>query len=470
MQIYNTLTRKKEELKTIEEGKVKIYSCGPTVYDFPHIGNLRAFIFADTLRRSLEFLDLEVQHVMNITDVGHLVSDEDEGEDKMEKAAKREKKDPFEIARYYEDIFKENLKELKIKTPSNMPRATEHIKEQIEMIEKLFQNGYAYITDDGIYFDVSKFENYGKLSGQKLEEKEAGARVEVKSQKRNPQDFALWKFLVGENKNHIMHWDSPWKNTEGVSQGFPGWHIECSAMGMKYLGETFDIHTGGVDHIPVHHENEIAQSEGATGKKFVNYWMHNDFLRVDGGKMSKALGNFYKLQDIIDKGFNPLDYRYFCLTAHYRSKLNFTWEGVESARNGRKKLIDKISEIKKATTEGEKTSAGYKDSLSDFKKALSDDLNTAQALAVLWSVAKDKKITNTDKLKLIEKFDEVLGLGLLDDSAELKIPDEVIKLAEKRMKVREQKNWEEADRLRDLIAEKGFVVKDVADGYEIINS
>lgn len=462
MQIYNTLTRTKEELQTIKKNKVKIYSCGPTVYDFPHIGNLRAFIFADTLRRTLEFLGFEITHVMNITDVGHLVSDEDDGEDKMEKAAKREQKDPYEIARYYEDIFKENLKELNIKTPTKMPRATEHIEEQIQMIGKLFENGYAYIIDDGIYFDVSKFKAYGKLSGQSLDEKEAGARIEIKDQKHNPQDFALWKFLVGENKNHIMHWDSPW------GQGFPGWHIECSAMGMKYLGETFDIHTGGVDHIPVHHENEIAQSEGATGKKFVNYWMHNDFLRVDGGKMSKSLGNFYKLQDIIDKGFNALDYRYFCLTAHYKSKLNFTWEGVESARNGRKKLFEKIKLLKKEQAELPENREKFENYLEGFKNAISEDLNTPQALAVLWELVKDSNLSNTQKLNLIEKFDQVLGLDLLKTEKEVEIPQEIIDLAEKRIQMRAVKNWEESDKLRDLILEKGFIIKDIAAGFEIV--
>jgi len=463
MQIYNTLTRQKEEFKPIQEKKVKIYSCGPTVYDFPHIGNLRAFIFADTLRRSLEFLGFQVIHVMNITDVGHLVSDENDGEDKMEKAARREKKDPYQIARYYEDIFKENLKELKIKTPHYLPRATEHIKEQIGLIEKLFTNGYAYTTTDGIYFDVSKFKNYGKLSGQKLEEKEAGARVEIKNQKRNPQDFALWKFLVGENKNHIMHWLSPW------GEGFPGWHIECSAMGMKYLGETFDIHTGGVDHIPVHHENEIAQSEGATGQKFVNYWMHNDFLRVDDGKMSKSLGNFYKLQDIIDKGFDALDYRYFCLTAHYRSKLNFTWEGIESVKKGRKKLVNKINHIKSSQNEDLKKSLGYGSLLEKFKNAISDDLNTAQALAVLWDTVKENNLTNVEKLNLIEKFDEVLGLDLLKDEVSTKTPQEILELAEKRQQARVNKDWEEADKLRDLINKKGYEVKDGVEEFEIIN-
>lgn len=466
MQIYNTLNRKKEELQTIEPDKVKIYSCGPTVYDFPHIGNLRAFIFADTLRRALEFLDYEVVHVMNITDVGHLVSDEDDGEDKMEKAAKREQKDPYEIALYYENVFKENLLELNIKTPSYMPRATEHIEEQIAMIQKLFENDYAYITEDGIYFDVSKFKKYGDLSGQKLEEKEAGSRIKVKSAKRNPQDFALWKFLVGENKNHIMHWDSPWQNPEGISQGFPGWHIECSAMGMKYLGETFDIHTGGVDHIPVHHENEIAQSEGATGKKFVNYWMHNDFLRVDGGKMSKSLGNFYKLQDLLEKGLEALDYRYFCLTAHYRSKLNFTWEALESAKNGRKKLMRKINELKNTRKESLKKSSKHGHCLTLFKNAIKEDLNTAQALAVLWDTVKDNQLSVAEKLDLVEKFENVLGLNLLKED-KINLPQKIIELAEKRKQMRVEKNWEEADRLRELIEKEGYLLEDVKNDFKI---
>ncbi len=459
MQVYNTLTRQKETLKPIQAKKVKIYSCGPTVYDFPHIGNLRAFIFADTLSRALSFLDFEVAHVMNITDVGHLVSDEDEGEDKMEKAAKREKKDPYEIARYYEDVFKENLKELNIKTPNWMPRATEHIEEQIKMIEQLFENGYAYITDDGIYYDVSRFEDYGKLSGQKLEDKEAGSRIEIKDQKRNPEDFALWKFLVGENKNHIMHWKSPW------GEGFPGWHIECSAMGMKYLGETFDIHTGGIDHIPVHHENEIAQSEGVTGKKFVNYWMHNNFLQVDGGKMSKSLGNFYTLQNILDKGFSALDYRYFCLNAHYRSKLNFTWEGLQSAHNGYKNLKEKIQELHNKNVQQGKSLKQENKYLLQFEKSISDDLNTSQALAILWESIKDQNLSNSQQLSLIQEFDQVLGLELMQEKED--IPAEIQKLAVKREKMRREKKWEESDKLRSLISEKGYEIKDIAEGFEI---
>lgn len=470
MQIYNTLTRQKEEFKSIVKNEVRIYSCGPTVYDYPHIGNLRAFLFADTLRRTFEYLGYKVLNVMNITDVGHLVSDQDDGEDKMDKAAKKENKDPYEIARFYETEFKKDLKALNIETPWKMPRATEHIEAQIKLIEKLFENGYAYILDDGIYYDVSKFKKYGELSGQKPEEKQAGARVEIKSQKRNPADFSLWKFATGENQNHIMVWDSPWKNEAGISRGFPGWHIECSAMSMQYLGETFDIHTGGIDHIPVHHENEIAQSEGATGKPFVRYWMHNDFLRVDGGKMSKSLGNFYKLQDLKEKGFSAMDYRYFCLTAHYRSKLNFTWEALESAKNGLHKLKHKIQEIlvntQKEPSQNLNSIEKYQ---AQFQKALSDDLNTAQALAIVWDCVKDKTLSNHAKINLIQSFDQVLALDLLVPAKTnlIEIPENVLALAEQRQTARQAKDWKKSDDLRDQIASAGYQIKDAPDGFEI---
>ena len=470
MQIFNTLSRQKEDFHSIERGEVKIYSCGPTVYDYPHIGNLRAFIFSDTLRRAFEFLGFHVIQVVNITDVGHLVSDENEGEDKMEKAAKREKKDPFQIARYYEDEFRKNLKAFNIKTPHVLPRATEHIEAQINLIQKLFKNGYAYILDDGVYFDVSKFEKYGQLSRQDLEEKQSGARVKVRDQKHNPEDFALWKFLVGENTNHIMQWDSPWKNTDGVSKGFPGWHIECSAMSMQYLGKTFDIHTGGVDHIPVHHENEIAQSEGATGQKFVNYWMHNNFLQIDGGKMSKSKGNAYTLQEIVKKEFLPLDFRYFCLSAHYRAKLNFTWEALEGAHNAMKKLNDKIVKLKNSVEKKQENPKLYQTYLEKFQKAIEDDLNTPQAMAVLWDSLKDSKLSNNEKLNLVLRFDQVLGLGLreiTDERIEQEIPAKITELAEKREEMRKNKKWAEADELRNQIFKQGYEVLDEERGYRV---
>lgn len=320
---YNTLTRKKEEFIPLEGNKVRMYSCGPTVYSYAHIGNFRAYVFMDTLKRVLEYNNFELNHVMNITDVGHLESDADEGEDKMLKAARRENKDPYQIAEYYTNIFLKDMKSLNIQTPKTIAKATEHIKEMLQFVKELVENGYAYETSRGIYFDISKLDKYPVLSNRNLDEQIAGARVEVDEEKKNPHDFALW---IKAPENHIMKWESPW----GLS--YPGWHIECSAMSRKYLGNEFDIHTGGVDHIPTHHENEIAQSKGATGKIPAKFWMHCEFLQVDGGKMSKSLGNVYTLEQLQEKGIEPIAYRMFCHTAHYRTKLNFTFESALASR------------------------------------------------------------------------------------------------------------------------------------------
>ncbi len=329
MKLYNTLTRRVEDFKPLNPPHVGMYACGPTVYDYTHIGHLRKYVGDDILRRVLEANNYEVKHVMNITDVGHLVSDEDLGEDKMERGARESGRTVWEVAKFYEDYFWKSVRQVNVERPSVVCKATEHLKEQIKLIEKLEKNGFIYITEHAIYFDISKFPNYTKLSGQKLEEKETGARVDVfiDKQKKHPQDFALWFFIVGHFKDHSMKWSSPW------GEGFPGWHIECSAMSMEYLGERFDIHTGGIDHIPVHHTNEIAQSEAASGKAFVKYWVHHNFLQVDGGKMSKSLKNFYKIDDVLGKEFDPLALRYLFLTAHFRDKLNFTWKSLQAAQN-----------------------------------------------------------------------------------------------------------------------------------------
>ena len=336
LKLFNTLTRRKEEFIPLNEKHAGIYTCGPTVYDYTHIGHLKKYINDDVLKRVLEYNGYKVNHVMNITDVGHLVSDEDTGEDKMEKGARESGKTVWEVARFFEDYFWKSLKEVNILKPDITPRATEHIKEQIELIKKLEEKGFTYKTTQAIYFDVSKFKNYTKLSGQKLEEKIVGAREDtfVDKDKKHPYDFALWFFVIGRFKNHTMRWPSPW------GKGFPGWHIECSAMSMKYLGETLDIHTGGIDHIPVHHPNEIAQSEAATDKPFVRFWIHHDWLLVDNEKMSKSKKNFYTIDEIKEKNINPLAYRYFCLNAHYRSKLNFTWQGLEAAQNALENLYN----------------------------------------------------------------------------------------------------------------------------------
>ncbi len=329
LKLFNTLSRKIEEFSPINSPHVGMYSCGPTVYDYTHIGHLRKYVGDDILRRVLEVNGFEVKLVMNITDVGHLTSDEDSGEDKMEKGAKESGRSVWETAKYFEDYFWKSYEVVNIKRPNVVAKATEHIEKQIKLIQKLEKNGFIYQTEHAVYFDISKFQGYGKLTGQKLEEKETGARSEVfiDKGKKNPYDFALWFFTVGHYKDHVMKWPSPW------GEGFPGWHIECSAMSMEYLGDSFDIHTGGIDHIAVHHTNEIAQSEAATGKPFVKYWVHHNFLIVDGEKMSKSKKNFYKIEDVIGKGFDPLALRYLFLTSHYRDQLNFTWESLNAAQN-----------------------------------------------------------------------------------------------------------------------------------------
>ncbi len=444
----NSLTREKEIFQPIESGKVGVYSCGPTVYATPHIGNFRAFIFADLLRRSLEFLGFEVKHVMNITDVGHLTSDGNEGEDKLEKGAAREGISPLEVARKYEEEFRRDLQKLNILTPTELPRASEHISEQIELIRRLEKKGFTYETSDGIYFDTSKFEDYGKLGGQKMEEKAAGKRIAVKSEKRNPADFALWKFCVGENAKHILRW----KNPGGEGEGFPGWHLECSAMSMKYLGETFDIHTGGVDHIPVHHENEIAQSEAATDQKFVNFWLHNEFLTVDSGKMSKSLGNLFTLEDLEKKEFDPLAFRYLCLNSNYRSKLNFTWEALKNAANS----LANLREIFQNLSDDGEISV---EAVEKFSVAIADDLNSSKALAVVWEVAK----SSTANCATLRKFDGVLGLDLGKKEEVVELNAEQKKLLDERAAARVAKDFEKSDSIRAEFEKMGFEIEDSGD-------
>lgn len=374
---YNTLTKKKEIFKSQEEHKVRMYSCGPTVYKDATIGNMRTNIFQDVLRRVLKYNGYTLKHAMNITDVGHLVSDADEGEDKMIKSAKEMHKSPMEIAKYYTDLFFEDLKKLNIETPEIVCKATDHIQEMIEYVKKLIDNGYAYETSTAIYFDVSKLDEYGILSGIKLDDQKAGARVEVDSQKRNPYDFALW---IKAPENHLMKWESPW----GLA--YPGWHIECSAMGQKYLGETFDIHTGGIDLIPTHHENEIAQSKGACGKIPARYWMHGEYLLIDGGKMSKSLGNVYLLKDIEARGYEPLVYRLFTYSSSYRTKVNFTWEVIDSNAKALIKLREGYQKHLQGTDEVQDEIISKFE--EEFHKAINDDLNMPLAMSVVWDVIK----------------------------------------------------------------------------------
>ncbi len=458
MKVYNTLDREKEEFTPLQGNLVRMYSCGPTVYSYAHIGNMRTYIFMDLLRRSLRYCGYKVKGVMNITDVGHLLSDGDDGEDKMQKAARKEGKTPWEIAAFYTEAFFKDIDALNVGRPEIIAKATEHIPEMIEFVKGLMEKGYAYEISDGIYFDISKFPGYGKLSGQTVDEKEAGARIEENSEKRHPADFALWKKA---DKNHIMQWESPW------GMGFPGWHIECSAMSKKYLGEVFDLHTGGIDAVPVHHENEIAQNEALAGKKTVNYWMHGEFMMVDGGKMSKSLGNVYTVSDLEKKGYLPLDFRYFCLNAHYRKKLNFTFEGMDAAHTSYERLRNALYAHKMSATPTDP--AVIEELQKKFRSAVEDDMNIPYALGVLWDAVKLPK--SKDVYKLALDFDKVLGLSLDKVTApapeKIEVPEDIAALAEARFAAKKEKNWAEADRLRAEILEKGYVIKDTKEGYVI---
>lgn len=453
IKLYNTLTRTKEVFKPIDEKEIRLYSCGPTVYYYAHIGNLRAYVFMDNLRRVLKYNGYKLKHVMNITDVGHLVSDADEGEDKMLKAARRENKDPFEIADFYMDAFMNDMEKLNIDRPEIIARATEHIDVMESYVKKIIENGYTYQTDDTIYFDTSKLDKYGILSNRKVDDQKAGARVEFDSNKKNISDFALW---IKAPKNHIMKWDSFF----GLS--YPGWHLECSAMGYKYLGCPFDIHTGGVDHISIHHENEIAQSKGFCGKIPANYWMHCEFLQVDGGKMSKSLNNIYTLEDLKEKGFEPLVYRMFNYSSNYRAQINFTFEAMEAAKIALGRLRDGYLRHKEGTEEV--SNDVIIDYENRFLEAINDDLNMPVAMSVVWDVVKNpiksKKLAN-----LLVKFDEVLGFDLQNyEKQEEVLPNDVKLLISERNNARLEKNWAESDRIRDLLIEKGYIVKDSKEG------
>lgn len=462
MKFYNTLTRTKQEFETQDgSNRVRMYSCGPTVYSFAHIGNMRTYIFMDLLRRSLKYEGYKIKGVMNVTDVGHLLSDGDDGEDKMQKAAREQKKSPYEIAAFYEGVFFADLKKLNIEKPELTPRATEHIDIMLDFVKQLVEKGFAYETSDGIYFDISKANDYGKLSGVKLDEQQAGARVEVNGEKRHPADFAVWKKAP---KEHIMQWDSPW------GPGYPGWHIECSAMSKMYLGDVFDIHTGGVDHIPIHHENEIAQSEALSGKVPAKFWMHGEFMLVDGGKMSKSLGNTYTVSQLEELGYNPMHFRYFCLNAHYRKKLNFTFEGMDGAKVAFERLCKSIVAHKNGTNATDpKAIEDYK---KQFEQAVSDDLNVPQALGVLWTMLKlplSRTVYDTAM-----QFDKVFALSL--DKAEsflpeekVEVPADIAELAEKMQAARAVKDYATADALRAEIDKAGFTVLNTKDGYTLKN-
>ena len=454
LKLYNTLTRKKELFKPVKKTSVGLYTCGPTVYDYAHVGNLRTYVFEDVLKRTLLFDKYKVNHVMNITDVGHLTSDSDTGEDKLEKVSRREGKSVWDIAKFYTKIFEDDLKKLNVLKPSVLCKATDHIKEQIDLIKKLEKKGFTYKIEDGIYFDSIKFKNYGKLANLDIKGLKAGARVDVKG-KKHKIDFALWKFSPKDSKRQ-MEWNSPF------GKGFPGWHLECSAMAMKYLGETIDIHCGGEDHIPVHHTNEIAQSEAATGKLFVKYWMHSRFLILKEGKMSKSKGNFTRLQDLESEGFSALDYRYLCLSTHYRKRLLFNFEVLNGAKNALKNLHDKLVEISDSLD----NNGNIKSYEEKFVNAVNDDLNIPKALGVLWDLIKDDKIGGKKKYKLVLRFDEVLGLKLKNIKKD-KIPGEITKLAKEREKARSEKNWKKSDEIRAKLLKKGYIIEDSLEGFRI---
>ncbi|MBR2350272.1 MAG: cysteine--tRNA ligase [Clostridia bacterium] len=458
LRFYNTLSRTKEEFKPINPKFVTMYSCGPTVYNYAHIGNLRTYIFMDLVRRALRLSGYKIKGVMNITDVGHLMADSDDGEDKMAVASRQQNKTPWEIAEYYSKIFFEDLAKLNIGKPEIIAKATDHIEDMINYVLDLEAHGFSYETSDGIYFDIAKFPNYGCLSRANLDDQLAGARVEVNDEKRHPADFALWKKA---DPLHIMQWQSPW------GMGYPGWHIECSAMSQKYLGKTFDIHSGGVDHIPIHHENEIAQNEAITGEKSVNYWLHGEFMLVDNGKMSKSLGNTYTIAQLEEKGYSPLDFRFFCLNTHYRKKLNFTFDGLDAAKISRERLMQSLAQHKASSAKTDEAKLEkYK---ADFHAAIEDDINVPLALGILFTAIKEPKSKDIYELALY--FDKALGLSL-DKLPAVKeetivIPDEVADLIEKRKTAKANKDYALADQIRGQITALGYNVMDTKDGVKV---
>lgn len=459
--LFNTLSRTKEKIRPISPGEVKLYTCGPTVYHFAHIGNLRTYVFEDILVRALRRAGYKVTHVMNITDVGHLVGDGDGGEDKMEEGARRTGKSIWEIAGYYTQVFFSDLNKLNVVSPQIIPKATEHVPEMIELVQRLEEKGFVYRTDDGLYFDTQKFPTYGDFAKLDVENLEAGKRVAV-GEKKSPTDFALWKFSPAGEKRQ-MEWDSPW------GKGFPGWHIECSAMAMKYLGETFDLHCGGIDHIPVHHTNEIAQSEAATGKRFVNHWMHGEFLNEDSGKMSKSKGEFLTLAVLEREGYDPMEYRALLLQAHYRSGLKFSFEALNAAKTGFRGIVERMKEWK-----GEPLvpfTPAMEKKREAFDKAVFDDLNMPEAMAVVFGVLKDNSLKPAERKTLLLDFDGLLGLRLEEAANRTEeLPSGVAALVSARDEARKGKNWAESDRLKDELQKLGYKVNDTPNGTKIIKA
>ena len=464
--LYNTWSKKEEVFRSLEEGTVGMYTCGPTVYGRPHIGNYSSFLAADLLRRWLEVSGYSVCQVKNITDVGHLVADGDDGEDKVEREAKKEQVDPLEIAERYTSEYLEDEQALNLLEPAHRPRATETITEMIAMIETLVSNGNAYETEDGVYFSVESFEGYGKLSGNTLDKLDSGSRVQVNEDKKHPADFALWKKCVGENANHILRWESPW------GEGFPGWHIECSAMSTKFLGETIDIHTGGEDNIFPHHECEIAQSECASGKPFVKHWLHRRRIDLGDQTMSKSLGNGLYIPDIVERGFSALDLRYYFLSVHYRTNLKFSWKGLEDARKARRRVVEWVGEL--SANSYQLIAISLDSGLSftqEFTRAMDSDLNTPAALAAVfdcmtWSRSQDLSKEEQSELQSFIRMVQHT-FGCFDPEEDSEVPSEVQKLLEERLRARESKDFDASDRLRDEIKALGYEVRDENGGQNV---
>ncbi|MEM5773661.1 MAG: cysteine--tRNA ligase [Anaerolineaceae bacterium] len=459
LRLYDTYTRSLRDFQALNPPEVGLYTCGPTVYDFAHIGNLRTYIFEDILRRVLEFNGYQVKHVMNITDVGHLTSDADTGEDKMEKGSRRTGMTAWEIAEKYTEAFRKDMDALNIQEPGIWCRATDHIQEQIDFIRCIMEKGYTYQTADGIYFDTSKQPDYGFLGRLDIEGQQAGARVDM-GEKRNPTDFALWKFSPKDQQRQ-MEWESPW------GTGFPGWHIECSAMSARYLGSFFDIHTGGEDHITVHHPNEIAQTEACFGTRLANFWMHGYFLQLEEGvKMAKSTGGFLRVQTLIDQGYDPLAYRLFCMSALYRAKLNFNWEGIDAAAKSLERLRNAVYDWGLSGTP-DAPGAADEDFVERFTDQINDDLNMPRAMAMTWELVKSDLPPAVKKATILV-FDRVLGLRLGEwQPVRASIPPEILSMAIQREQARKEKRWADADALRNQIASAGFVVEDTPEGPRV---
>ena len=469
LELYNTMGRSMQKFTPRTPGNVGFYGCGPTVYNYAHIGNLRAFVFQDTLARSLRFLGYEVTHVMNVTDIGHLTGDNDDGEDKMVNQAREKGQSVLEVAEFYTKAFFDDIDRLNILRPTVMCKATDHIDQMIRLIQRIEANGHTYSAGGNLYFDISTFPGYGALANFNPDDLKAGTRVDVDENKRNPFDFVLW-FTKSKFENQALVWDSPW------GRGYPGWHIECSAMSMEYLGDQFDIHTGGIDHIQIHHTNEIAQSEGATGKKWVNYWLHNEFLVMDKGKMSKSSGEFLTLQYLIDKGFDPLDYRFFLLGGHYRSQLTFSWESMESARNSRRSLVQRLARMTETAgsiPEALPSISRANEWIDRFRADIEQDLSTPRALSQLQGLIRDTDIPPAEALAAVARMDQVLGLDLIESAASLVASSKetgdlddgrIDALIAERADAKKAKNFSRADEIRNQLKESGIILEDTASG------